>query len=394
MGNVLERHHKYQRNDELQESMRKKCFWSLSNGEDIIKLHTLKEKLNFELGEPIYNYLSDNESVQVNLEEFCKKGLPLLGNSTDIYIKIIQPFEKLLEICFDCANVKTTDKDAEFIKAFIKNMKSDGDDVESIARRKNLVCPGLFFSIQSRIFDIFYDRKHIDYDFSSNVLTPAQMYILYGMLPVTIYFCRSKTKPDGFSGKEWDLLWTANNPKEITPDIFQKQVFNFEGPTVTIIKTKDDEIFAIANDQKWINSRNKIGGNYSSFIKILPEIRRFDGGDMLYCNFAYDSNIEGIMWGAEFLVQNDMRNVKNIEVWGCGIPMKFDQRELDELQRQSMGEKKSEEPRVPRTKGEFNAKPSGGDEWDVDKQLLEMAGFEFDRHRRAGPIRPPDADDD
>uniref|UniRef100_A0A914RBT7 TLDc domain-containing protein n=1 Tax=Panagrolaimus davidi TaxID=227884 RepID=A0A914RBT7_9BILA len=346
MGNVLERQYKYQRNDELQESMRKKCFWSLSKGEDIIKLHTLKEKLNFELGEPIYNYLSDNESVQVNLEEFCKKGLPLLGNSTDIYIKIIQPFEKLLEICFDCANVKTTDEDAEFIKAFIKNM--------------------------------------IDYDFSSNVLTPAQMYILYGMLP----------KPDDFSGKEWDLLWTANNPKEITPDIFQKRVFNFEGPTVTIIKTKNDEIFAIANDQKWINSRNKIGGNYSSFIKILPEIRRFDGGDMLYCNFAYDSNIEGIMWGAEFLVQNDMRNVKNIEVWGCGIPMKFDQRELDEIQRQSMGEKKSEGPRVSRTKGEFNAKPSGGDEWDVDKQLLEMAGFEFDRHRRAGPVRPPDAEDD
>jgi hypothetical protein len=165
MGNVLERHHKYQRNDELQESMRKKCFWSLSNGEDIIKLHTLKEKLNFDLAEPIYNYLSENESVQVNLEEFCKKGLPLLGNSTDIYIKIIQPFEKLLEICFDCANVKTTNEDVEFIKAFIKNMKSDGDDVESIARRKNLVCPGLIFSIQSRIFDIFYDRKHVFYAF-------------------------------------------------------------------------------------------------------------------------------------------------------------------------------------------------------------------------------------
>uniref|UniRef100_A0AC34FQ73 TLDc domain-containing protein n=1 Tax=Panagrolaimus sp. ES5 TaxID=591445 RepID=A0AC34FQ73_9BILA len=355
MGNVLERHHKYQRNDELQESMRKKCFWSLSNGDDIIKLHTLKQKLNYNLAEPIYNYLSENETVQVNLEEFCKKGLPLLGNSTDIYIKIIQPFEKLLETCFECANVKATPEDEDFIKAFIENM--------------------------------------IDYDFSSNVLTPAQMYIVYGMLPVTVYFCRSKSKPENFTGKEWELLWNSNNSKEITPDIFQKHVFDYDGPTVTIIRTKDDEVFALANDEKWINSRKKIGGNYSSFIKILPKIQRFDGGEMLYCNFAFDSNVEGIMWGSEFLVQNDMRNVKNIEVWGCGIPQKFDPHELDELQRQSiLEEKKSSEPRVQRTKGEFNAKPNGGDEWDVDKQLLEMAGFEFDRHRRAGPVRPPDED--
>uniref|UniRef100_A0A914YUW1 TLDc domain-containing protein n=1 Tax=Panagrolaimus superbus TaxID=310955 RepID=A0A914YUW1_9BILA len=393
MGNVLERHHKYQRNDEFQESIRKKCFWSLSNGDDIIKLHTLKQKLNYNLAEPIYNYVSENETVQINLEEFCKRGLPLLGNSTDIYIKIIQPFEKLLETCFECANVNATAEDEDFIKAFIENMKSDGEDIEFIARRKNLVCPGLIFSVQSRIFDIFYDRKHIVYDFSSNVLTPVQMYIVYGMLPVTVYFCRSKSKPENFAGKEWKLLWNSNNSKEITPDIFQKHVFDYEGPTVTIIRTKDDQVFAIANDEKWINSRKKIGGNYSSFIKILPRIQRFDGGEMLYCNFAFDSAIEGIMWGSEFLVQNDMRNVKNIEVWGCGIPQEFDPHALDELQRQSMDDKRSSEPRVPRTKGEFNAKPNNRDEWDVDKQLLEMVGSEFDRHRRAGPVRPPDEDE-
>uniref|UniRef100_A0A914YM00 Uncharacterized protein n=1 Tax=Panagrolaimus superbus TaxID=310955 RepID=A0A914YM00_9BILA len=128
MGNAIHnrrlrrsKNHKDSETDDLQESLIKKCFWSLSDGEDILKYSHLEQKLG-NLGDPIYKYLSDNEEKQVNLEEFHQKGLPLLGNSTDIYFQIIQPFEKLLQLCFECANVEIPNFNLPWIKAFIENM--------------------------------------------------------------------------------------------------------------------------------------------------------------------------------------------------------------------------------------------------------------------------------
>uniref|UniRef100_A0AC34FV40 TLDc domain-containing protein n=1 Tax=Panagrolaimus sp. ES5 TaxID=591445 RepID=A0AC34FV40_9BILA len=394
MGNAIHNHrlrrsknHKHPETDDLQESLIKKCFWSLSDGKDILKYSHLEQKLG-NLAEPIYKYLSDNDDKQ--------KGLPLLGNSTDIYIEIIQPFEKLLQLCFEFANVECPNFDEPWLKAFIENMKSDGNEPGPIANRKNQLCPGLCFSIQSKIFDIFYDRDHVDYDYTSDVLTPAQMYIIYGMLPETIYFCHNPFKsndfdgkdwellwtsrneknvtPDksnDFDGKDWELLWTSKNEKNVTPDVFQQQVFDYKGPTVIFIRNKDDELYAVANDEQWINSTKKIGGNYC-----------------------------GIMWGSQFLVQNDLSDVKEIEVWGCGIPKTYDANDLEELRREAQASEKNKErsempmPVMPKKNGEFNAKPKEGDGWDTDKQLLEMAGMEFDRHRRAGPVLPPQDDND
>uniref|UniRef100_A0A914PQK9 TLDc domain-containing protein n=1 Tax=Panagrolaimus davidi TaxID=227884 RepID=A0A914PQK9_9BILA len=400
MGNAIHnnRHNRHSKDDpktdELQESLIKKCFWSLSDGNDVLKFSHLEQKLG-NLADPIYKYLSNNEENQINLEKFHKKGLPLLGNSTDIYIEIIQPFEKLLELCFECANIECPNLNEPFMKAFIENMKSDGNEPGPIANRKNQLCPGLIFSIQSKIFDIFYDREHTDYDYSSDVLTPAQMYVLYGMLPETIYFCHNPFKSKDFDGKDWDLLYTSKNEK-MTPEILQKRVFDYKGPTVIVIKNKDDEIYAVANDEQWINSTKKIGGNYCVFVQLLPEFRRYDEPNMLYCNFSYDSAVGGIMWGSKFLVQNDLSDVKEMEVWGCGIPKTYDANTLEELQREAQASEKNKEknemPIIPRkNNGEFNAKPSG-DEWDTDKQLLEMAGHEFDRHKRVGPVLPPEED--
>ena len=107
----------------------------------------------------------------------------------------------------------------------------------------------------------------------------------------------------------------------------------------------------------------------------------------------------------------DFNRISLFQVWGCGLPKQVDEQAIEEYQRElrtaeqgaqqrangpSATTRKSSSSSHDEEAGAGDAKKpkpkreNRNDNWDVDKQLLEMAGFEFDRHRRAAPPPPPE----
>lgn len=96
----------------------------------------------------------------MTLEQFSKHAQSLVGSSTDIYVKILQPTESLVNMCFSCASIPAS-SDVEFTKILIEAMTADGDTFSDVIQWKQAVCPGLCNSIQEKIFDVFYERERV-----------------------------------------------------------------------------------------------------------------------------------------------------------------------------------------------------------------------------------------
>lgn len=57
----------------------------------------------------------------MNLETFSKHANSLIGMSTDIYVKLFDSVDTLLNACFEAANIIVTNDD----KQFLESLKSD-----------------------------------------------------------------------------------------------------------------------------------------------------------------------------------------------------------------------------------------------------------------------------
>ena len=133
-------HHKHHRHHESDISpLVKQMFLSVSDGGDTLSLPQLQVifffafylylflRLQYKLGDlasPLFKYLSDGDETYspMTLEQFGKHSQGLVGNSTDIYVKIIQPVDELLKICFECAGVRQPNPDDAFISSLISDM--------------------------------------------------------------------------------------------------------------------------------------------------------------------------------------------------------------------------------------------------------------------------------
>ena len=96
----------------------------------------------------------------MTFEQFSKHAQSLVGSSTDIYVKVIQPTELLIKMCFYCAAIPVS-SDSKFTKILIEAMTADGDTFNDVIQWKNAVCPGLCTSIQEKIIDVFYERERV-----------------------------------------------------------------------------------------------------------------------------------------------------------------------------------------------------------------------------------------
>jgi hypothetical protein len=373
-----ESHHqnKHHRHEDGPNALVKQIFLVLSDGGDTISLPQLKFKFG-DLALPLFKYLSDDdESLSpMTVSQFGKHCQGLIGTSTDIYVKIIQPVEELLKVCFDCAGVPQPKEDDKFLNSLLEDMTSDGSSYDKIVYWKNANCPGLCSSIREKVFDVFYDRRHINNEYKSDVLSPAQMYILQAMLPRTIYFPQTRSDSKESTDCPWTLLYSSEH-QGISMNRFEATTFHYKGPTVVIFRKTDHSVFVIANDEEWRHSTKKFGGNNCLLVQILPQFKRDDGNEMIYCNFKLRSSVFGIMFGRHFSVNDDMSDVNTLEVWGCG-----DDNILLEQQKQKL--------RIKRAAEQKGTVPLPGN-WDEnpDKNILEMAGYEFSTERRDD--RPPD----
>jgi hypothetical protein len=369
--------HKHQRHAEAgPNALVKQIFMAVSDGGDTLSLPQLKYKFG-ELAVPLFKYLSDDDETlsPMSLEQFGKHSQGLVGSSTDIYVKIIQPVEELLKVCFDCAGVPQPKHDDLFIKSLIEDMTSEGSSYDKIISWQHANCPGLCTSIREKVFDVFYDRQHVNNEYKSDILTPSAMYILQGMLPRTIYFPQNRSDIKDLNGSLWTLLYSSDQ-QGISMNRFETTTFHYKGPTVVIFRKTDHSVFVIANDEEWRHSTKKFGGNNCLLVQILPEFKRVDGNEMIYCNFKLRSSVFGIMFGRHFSVNDDMSDVSSLEVWGCG-----DDNILLEQQKQKL--------RLKRAAEQKGTVPLPGN-WDEnpDKSILEMAGIKFSTEQRDD--RPPD----
>ena len=129
------------------------------------------------------------------------------------------------------------------------------------------------------------------------------------------------------------------------------------------------------------------GGPYTVLFQFQPKFERIEREPpALHCNFHPDCpwGDNSILFNGGLAVKRDFSNVAIVEVWGCARLRK----EVVEVPKIGEEELEIMEKRKPRREANAAKKPrkSAVDEWsqNPDKQLMEMAGFEFSDNRRRG----------
>eukprot|EP00081_Caenorhabditis_elegans_P017323 NP_497457.1 Uncharacterized protein CELE_Y39A3CL.4 [Caenorhabditis elegans] len=340
-------------------------FTRISDGKNEISAEKLKQDLSGSL----MKYLTgDTNSNLVTHQQFMDKFTPLYGTSTDIYVKILQPVHHFLKVCSDSAGAGAIQGDEQFIKILVEEMtdgKTGDEATQSIIRWRRENCEKFTQAVQNRVVSAVTDTKIINPDYSSDILSPLQMWYLQSSLPA-VYFPAKPTETSGES--HWTPLYTSLQ-HGISTNRFETLVFDYRGPTVTIFRMKDGRVVVIAADQEWRHSGNRFGGTFTSFFEIVPNIRRIDGANSIYCNLKLRSSAYGLSFKNELKIEKDFDEILDIEVWGCaGAGTLADQQKLKNWQKQQTEKHK----RVP-LPGNWDDNP--------DKTLLEMAGFQFSTER-------------
>lgn len=346
-------------------------FSRISDGKDEISGEKLVRLFDQDLAESLLKYFAGSKSEKyVTRQQFQQKFNPLYGTSTDIYVKILQPVHHFIKVCSDSAGASAIQGDEEFIKMLVENMtagKSGDEATQSILSWRRENCEKFPQAVQNRVVSAVTGNKNVNPDYSSDILTPLQMWYLQSALPNFFFPAKpSETPGDG----HWTPLYTSLQ-HGISTNRFETLVFDYRGPTVTILRMKDERVVALASDQEWRHSGTKFGGSFTSFFEISPRIRRIDGSNSIYCNLKLRTVAYGISFKNELRIGKDFDEILDIEVWGCaGAGTLADQQKLKNWQKQQAEKHK----KVP-LPGNWDDNP--------DKTLLEMAGFQFSNERAA-----------
>ncbi|KAH7708703.1 Protein Y39A3CL.4 c [Aphelenchoides avenae] len=326
----------------------------------------------------LWEFLSDKnaEKRSVTSEEFYRKAHLLLVLSKVEFIELLLPAKRLLAACIEVNDIEERPEDGSFLDSLIAEMTSAGESAEAVYAWINGNCPRLCDTVQAKVLGTFSHSPEKVGDFTSTILTPAQILILRNCLPITVYF-GPKTKTteesdeEADAGKYWEPLYVSKQ-HGLSINRFETYVFHYRGPTVATFKMLDGRIFSIACDEEWRHLDKKFGGPNTVLVQILPAFKRYDAnGPPIYCNFKLKMSPFGIMFGTgdEFKVDEEMSNVAAIEVWGCAGSETFQKQKSQKLWLQKEAEKKNK---------------MAADDWEdnPDKQIMEMHGFRFSNERQ------------
>ncbi|CAJ0579345.1 unnamed protein product, partial [Mesorhabditis spiculigera] len=336
----------------------------LADSSGKITAASLQSLFSPELADSLWKYLSEGQGDGVTPEAAASKITPLMGTSTDIYVKICQPVHHFIKVCLEAAGGVAYDVDVGFIQSLVKKMTAHGDNWESIVEWKNSECPRFCHQLQSVVLNKLNGYPVTNVQLNSDVLSQLQFLYLQSALPPS-YFVKD---PKTGELAEWIPIYTSAM-QGISVNRFENNVFEYKGHTVTVIKLKDKRTVALASDTTFRNGSTRYGGNDTMYFELEPSLLRLDGTNSIYSNFKIRSASMGLSFKEVMKIDKDLDEVVAIEVWGCGGASTLnEQRGLRDWQnRQAERNKKVPLP------GNWDDNP--------DKTLLEMAGINFSNER-------------
>ncbi|KAI1729226.1 TLD domain-containing protein [Ditylenchus destructor] len=358
------------------------AFNRLSGGEENISFENFQNVFGIQLSACMWKHFQGNcaESTSLSRYNFFKGAEVLLHGSSDAYLRIILPAESVLACCFEARKISVRESDKQFLDSLKKDMTAKDDTFESVAQWKNTVCPRICCPVETKILDILLHRSRSADEISSDILSPAQLLILSLCLPTTVYFPHNEanTTDERNLNTQWTKLYSSAS-QGISINRFEHNCFSYKGATIAIFKLTNNQVFAIATDQEWRHSIKKFGGPHSLLFQLHPSFERIDvESPAIYCNLKNRSaGALGLRYGNVLSIDGDMSNVGDMEVWGCGGKGTFEEQQKQKLWLKQQAEKNSKVP-LP-----------GNWEGNPDKQLLEMAGFQFSNERKFD--RPDDS---
>ncbi|KAK6028675.1 hypothetical protein OSTOST_05239 [Ostertagia ostertagi] len=356
----------------------------------------LKEVFSEGLAESLWNYLSDSKPYdgRLTLDEFARHAPSLWGTSTDVYVKVCQPVLTMIKHCSEAAGAGAVDGDEKFIGNLVHEMCERGSSVEEIVSWKHAMCPSFCDALRDLVLHVFLDYAYRSVEYSSEILTPMQMWYVQSSLQsiffpkkssevcsfndLCMFFIKTSllTFPDSEESHEtivnnsWTPLYSTA-VHGISVNRFENNVFDYRGPTVSIFQLSDSSVFVLATEDTWRHSASRFGGPATTLFEVFPDLKRFSSpSSSIYCNFKIRSAAFGLSFMERMKIDKEMGNVAAIEVWGCAPSSA-----LQDQQRLRMWQSKQAE--------KIKKVPLPGN-WDdnPDKTILEMAGVQFSNERK------------
>lgn len=333
----------------------------------------LKEFFSAGFAESLWSYLSDSKPFdgELSLAEFSRRAPSLWGTSTDVYVKACSPVFHLIRLCSEAAGARAVAGDEEFIGNLAHEMCGKGSSVEEIISWKCTECPSFCNALRDLVLSVFFDYEYNRTEYSSDIVSPMQMWYLQCCLPVS-FFPKNAQSKDG-SQKEtinssWSLLYSSA-VHGISVNRFENNVFDYRGPTVSVFQLTDKSIFVLVTEETWRHSATRFGGSAQLF-EMSPGLKRFSSFSPIYCNFKIRSAAFGISFAERMKIDKEMSNVFAVEVWGCAPTDAL----LDQQKLRAWQSKQAEKNKKVPLPGNWDDNP--------DKTILEMAGFEFSNERK------------
>ncbi|XGW16468.1 hypothetical protein V3C99_001713 [Haemonchus contortus] len=149
----------------------------------------LKDVFSEGLAESLWNYLSDSKPYddRLTLEEFARHAPSLWGTSTDVYVKVCQPVLTLVKNCSEAAGAGAVAGDEKFIGNLVHEMCERGSSVEEIVSWKRDMCPSFCNALRDLVLHVFLGYPFDNTEYSSEILTPMQMWYVQSSLQTTFF---------------------------------------------------------------------------------------------------------------------------------------------------------------------------------------------------------------
>uniref|UniRef100_A0A0K0DYG0 TLDc domain-containing protein n=1 Tax=Strongyloides stercoralis TaxID=6248 RepID=A0A0K0DYG0_STRER len=315
--------------------------------EKLISIYSTLDRATFEnifgdyFGKPLWDfYTTRSDMVEISKELFIRKTRLLFSNNYGIFLQIFPTINELLNACFIGANIELLEDDKEIIKQIKEQMvltKAGKDGKSGILIWIQRNCPRLLVPLQVKIINSIIGKPMINYDFTSSLLTKAQMFLVKSALnPITYLNVQGSSIFNENGINNWARLYSSID-HNISVTRFEHYVFDYKRPTISIFKLNNNQLCVLALDTEWKHSSNKYGSSFTTFISIKPKFFRTVRSNSLYSNFLLKTSQKGITFDDLLSINEDFSNVVAIEAWGVVDEVNiFEQEKQKEFHKQDV----------------------------------------------------------